>query len=84
MSSLVYSYEPLLAAQYLAATPPQHVLVRNSYFERTPLRLCTAAILETGRCSPGEIRTLLRCKQIAEGFARSTQETRPATNAYNE
>ena len=65
-------------------SPPQRVLVRNSYFERTPLRLCATVILETGGCPPGEIRALLRGKQIAEGFARSTPETRPAANARNE
>jgi translation initiation factor eIF-2B subunit delta len=46
------------------------VLVRNSYFERIPLRLCSTVILETGLCSPGRIRALLQRTGVAEGLER--------------
>jgi len=49
------------------------VLVRNSYFERVPLRLCSTVILETGRCSPQDIRALLQRAEVAEGLKRLPQ-----------
>jgi translation initiation factor 2B subunit (eIF-2B alpha/beta/delta family) len=50
--------------------PAPGVLVRNSYFERIPLRLCSAIILETGLCSPGQVRGLLSQQPVAKRLRR--------------
>lgn len=48
---------------------PAGVAVHNDYFERIPLRLCSAVALETGVWSPQEISGFLRPAEVSRAFS---------------
>lgn len=48
--------------------PRKNITVRNFYFEKIPLRACTAVVTESGLWTPNKISALLKRAEIATGL----------------